>query len=1198
VFNVGSVQGYLKLNTTGWSASMRSANMSVGTLTRSFSRMGIVAVGSLMLIEREFGRFDKAIRHATSVSETTNEQFMKMSEMALDASVNWNKTATQTAQAFYFLGSAGLTVTEQMEAFNTTIMLSRAMGSELSQTVEGTVDVVRAFSLEFANIDKIADQLTKTVISSNQQFRTLTQALSYASSTAALTNNTLAETNAMLGVMANAGIKGCYDDKTDVLTARGWIPWGQVSAEDSLATENPETGALEYQKPTQLIRYHHKGKMYHVANRGIDLCVTPKHRMWVKRRGQDKYGIVTASNVNGKDVRYKAGGLHWGGTDAEHHTLAGFQQNRGSWVKSIPDMSINTEVWATFLGWYISEGSCDYREGNYRIRITQNPGEVRDRMRDVLSKLPVPVGEDKNGFSICNEQVWKAVKPLGKAPEKYIPEYALNWSPKLLGTLLIALMEGDGDCNECYYTSSKRLADNVMELALKLGVSATAVIKSKAGTISNYDKEGRAIKSQYDQWKVSVKREQLEPAYYPAEYKGVHGDRLDGSKFPHCSEWVDYDGEVFCAEVPNHLLIVRRNGKPIVSGNSMAGTVLRRAMTNLMAPTGDMADLIFELGLNIYDSSGAMRPFINIMGELSDKLSGASEQYKNLTFETLFGRRAIAGQIQLFNYGAVALRNYADEIENASGTAERVAGKQMKAFTEVLGQLWREMQRIAIIVGDTLAPAIERMAVMIRERLGVFRDYVKVNSEAVGETLKWTAAIATLAVIGPPVVFVLMNLVTQFGMLAKAMVTVAGAAMTNPFTLLLVSLYILRATLMKEGFWDDVWSGYNTALDFVVERAKSQFKTLQWYVYKLQMRTLEIAAAKKSGDSERIKANIMPWDEDRTKAEMIRFTKAYDHVAESFTDNLKVIGKTAIDIMPDITKAVGDALAKDVPNIMSKFVDSLTGINPALDALLTKFGSVFGEIKNIAATFMTEPSKFGGFAMAIPGVDAADQERRMLGVRAGMSDWRDMMKEIEEPTKWETLWRNALTGVIFESVKWSDLLVTAFNGIRSAWASTFEDVLNNGGKMNDFLEKMFTDILRQLNHLASVWAANKLFAGLFGSGMEGQPGSVINRKRSFNPFARLINPNMGGSYTPPSTGSQLGISSDNYSINKPQPLGPGEILHKRISTPQVEINVMNTSGTPMNLVVKGQKMTARKMIVDAVMTELNENPNFAAAVKG
>jgi hypothetical protein len=405
----GNVQAYLKLNTTGWTSGIRGANTSLQSLARTSMKIGVALIADITLITREYGKFDKAIRHATSVSELSQAQFEQMSKMALDASVQWNQAASDTAQAFYYLGSAGLTATEQMQAFNDTIMLSRAMGSDLAMTVEGLVDIVRAFGLEFENTAHIADILTKTVISSNQHFEDLDKALSYVGATAAFTNNTLAETNAMLGIMANAGIKGCYDDQTEVLVKRGWVKWCDVTKDDEFATCNPNTDELEYQKPTRLIKYHHKGKMYHVVNRGVDLCVTPDHRMWVKRRDHNIYEIKRAHEVDGKAVKYKAGGLTWKGIDAPFMTLMGFEQNRGSWNKTVPNMSIDSEVWANFIGWYISEGSCDYIKGTYRVRITQNQGKIRDRMREVLNKMPVKVHEDKNGFSILNQQIYDAV---------------------------------------------------------------------------------------------------------------------------------------------------------------------------------------------------------------------------------------------------------------------------------------------------------------------------------------------------------------------------------------------------------------------------------------------------------------------------------------------------------------------------------------------------------------------------------------------------------------------------------------------------------------------------------------------------------------------------------------------------------------------------------------------------------------------
>ena len=52
MFNVGSLLGYLKLNTTAWNTSMGGAMASVQRLSRTFTRMSATALGSLFLIER------------------------------------------------------------------------------------------------------------------------------------------------------------------------------------------------------------------------------------------------------------------------------------------------------------------------------------------------------------------------------------------------------------------------------------------------------------------------------------------------------------------------------------------------------------------------------------------------------------------------------------------------------------------------------------------------------------------------------------------------------------------------------------------------------------------------------------------------------------------------------------------------------------------------------------------------------------------------------------------------------------------------------------------------------------------------------------------------------------------------------------------------------------------------------------------
>lgn len=795
MFNVGSAAAYFKLNTTGWTTGVGRVNASLASLNRTFVRFGAVALGSLTLIEREFGKFDKAIRHATSVSETTEAQFRQMSEMALDASVRWNKAATDTAQAFYYLGSAGLTVTEQMQAFNDTIMLSRAMGSELSQTVEGMVDIVRAFGLEFANSRDIADQLTKTVISSNLHFQDLDHALSYVSSTARLTNNTLAETNAMLGVMANAGIKG-----------------------------------------------------------------------------------------------------------------------------------------------------------------------------------------------------------------------------------------------------------------------------------------------------------------------------------------------------------------------SMAGTVLRRAMTNLMSPTGEMAGLMYELGLRIYDDTGKMKPFIQIMGEISDKLEGVSDAYKNMVFEVLFGRRAIAGQITLFNYGSTALRKYANEIKNAGGTTEKVAGKQMKAFSEVLGQMGQEVKRAAIEIGGTLAPAIERVGNTIRSRLEIFRAYVAANREAIAETLKWTIVFGTIALIGPPVLLIFTNLVTQLGALTAAMIKFGVATFTNPFVVLLLSLYTFRAIAKKEGFWEDVWSTFKSYLDKIAKYAEDKFKTVAYFI-------TQIASGRYNPND--------PYNQFELEQFAHNWEVEWGNVSDVLSASQEVIKEKA----GYIADALREALAEDIPVAMGIFKKAMDGLSPKIGEIAEAIKKALGEVKGMYKVFMQDPKDpFGIIAWQ------AEQSRKKI------EEWGNELETVREiltgkdMSKIANGWREALEKMFQPmpgtGTTWGTMFVDALTDIRTAWADTIGDMLNEGTTFKNFLENMFLSILQAFNRMVAQIMANEMLYALFGGKMG--MGTGIPRLRDF----------------------VAGVSGGSSRTEVLNPITPdfGSYMQSMQKAVPVAINIEN-NGVPVSARVAGQHWNGREYVVSVVMDEYNTNPNFRNALR-
>ena len=763
--------------------------------------------------------------------------------------------------------------------------------------------------------------------------------------------------------------------------------------------------------------------------------------------------------------------------------LQGFTRKLSNRNEQVPHKTIDANLWATFIGWYISEGSCDYRKGCYRIRITQNNGPIRDKMRRVLGKLPVNVGEDKNGFFINNEQIWKEVEPLGKAPQKYIPEYIRGWSQRLLTSLLSSLMEGDGDINNCYYTSSKKLANDVTEIALKLGCTATMVMKSPAGQLSNYDKEGREIRSRYDQWKVSVRDKRPNPCYYPYEYKGVHGKRLDGSKFPHTSEWVDYDGEVFCAEVPNHLLIVRRNGKPVVSGNSMAGVAMRRAITNLMSPTGEMRDLLYDLNIQVYDAVGIARPFIDVFGDISDKVNSTSTAYRNMVFEVLFGRRALAGMITVFNFGKEALREYADELEDSAGMMESVTAKQMAAFSNQMGQIWQQTLKLVRAIGKSLVPTLRDLGQWMKGHVSLLTEWVTENEALVVQTMKLTTAFGLFSLATGGLLIVLPNIIRSVGLLATAFTT-----LILPIGAVVVAFYAVRAA------WDIVWTDMSGttvsfgdwfvgwAQDFKVVWKEvlgvgggggtmdSIYGAFKWMINHMIDGWMKLAAMAKEMMS--LSTHTLGNLKIIAEAPMIDYLGSIEDV----TAALERFGTKMADVAREDIKAFIRTLRESVPEL-SKLLDILWGKQSGAvgTSILAKPGGLAGPINESIAT---EGKKYSSqFA----------------------ENWASAIKQVMED--FSTM-NEGIKGMLME--------------IRDGWANAFADTLQRSGNFKDKMLKLFDDmfdaVYQAMVKFVADMAANSMMAAVFGP--DRAPGKLIN-----------INPQTIGQFMKSTSTLPVGASS-------------------------------------------------------------------------
>ncbi|MFH1510682.1 MAG: hypothetical protein ABIF10_03240 [Candidatus Woesearchaeota archaeon] len=349
----------------------------------------------------------------------------------------------------------------------------------------------------------------------------------------------------------STGEMGCYDAKTEVLTRKGWKYFRNVRRSDEFATISKD-GLLEYQKPTDIVTMDSHNKLLVINNQTVDVAVTLNHNMYgieanLFRKGKRDYGFVQARNLPSQFVVPRT--AVWKGKEQSKFVLKSVKsyhrEGKRVVARELPSIDLRMDDWLVFLGYYIAEGSCS--EG-YKVSISCVKLDDVGRM---LKNLPFKFGKGKNEFYCYNKQLWHYLKEFGRANKKHVPDFVKGLSTRQIKIFLDWYGKGDANTNNgfrIFYTSSKRLADDVQELLLKIGRIGILKKRKRKGEIWIKDHWARI---NYPQFKV-LERIKKSVSWI---------DKRD-------MEIVSYGKSVYCVTVPNHTLYVRRNGKPLFCGNT------------------------------------------------------------------------------------------------------------------------------------------------------------------------------------------------------------------------------------------------------------------------------------------------------------------------------------------------------------------------------------------------------------------------------------------------------------------------------------------------------------------------------------------------------------------------------------------------------------------------------------------------------
>lgn len=304
--------------------------------------------------------------------------------------------------------------------------------------------------------------------------------------------------------------RACYSSDTETLTDKGWKHYWNIDIKtDKIATVDPITGELKYELANDLYVYKYTGKMIHFANNLIDCLVTPDHDMWVKNNGafsKIKAEKLTELASNDRDAYTFTNKVNWLAKDKSNKDLI------------------------TFVAYFIRYGKINkYRE---EVKFIVRNQEVAKTIKDFITGLKLEFRSyDNDGYTKIviyhPDLVIKLSKDLGTSEyPKRLPRWILDLSKNDLIHFYSKLTQFDSSYGELkvFRDRSSIIVSQVQEILLKIGIASK---QTETGLYLLTDEEPQV------KW-----------------------------------TWQDYDADVYCFNVPNHLFITRRNGIISIQGNT------------------------------------------------------------------------------------------------------------------------------------------------------------------------------------------------------------------------------------------------------------------------------------------------------------------------------------------------------------------------------------------------------------------------------------------------------------------------------------------------------------------------------------------------------------------------------------------------------------------------------------------------------
>lgn len=317
------------------------------------------------------------------------------------------------------------------------------------------------------------------------------------------------------------GDSHCYTGDVEILTKGGWKRFDNLLDED-LVAQYHEDGAIDFTETSEVVRQEYSGEILDFSGRNMDLSVTPNHRMVIRDVRKDGVSIALAHNYSTSNgsTRYITAGNYDGDlylTPEEISLLVAIQAD-GSWAKTGYRIELAKERKKEKILGVLGVLGCEYKK---------NKGKT------------LPSGRKTLSIFIREEDLGRISEYLDDDKNFKNSLIHLTLDCKRIFIEELSFWDGWKFKNNIFYSQAEQRGKSVDVAASIASLSGLGVY------LCDIHKEGAA--------------KQVRLTTSSSYLKSNLAIEISGR---------EYKGKIYCVTVPTGMVLVRRNGKVVVSGNT------------------------------------------------------------------------------------------------------------------------------------------------------------------------------------------------------------------------------------------------------------------------------------------------------------------------------------------------------------------------------------------------------------------------------------------------------------------------------------------------------------------------------------------------------------------------------------------------------------------------------------------------------